>query len=105
MGVVLLYIPWFQPSTWIFQNETTNSILAGEGGQAQDALLPGQEGGGVREGEGEAEAVSLAAGEAAAEGALAGEGKEGAVQVGGEEDVVTVQIAREEKESEEVEVS
>ena len=77
--------------------------MTGESGQAQDALLPGQEGGGVREGEGEAEAVSLA-GEAATEGALAGEGKEGAVQVGGEKEAVTVQIAREEKESE-VEVS
>ena len=77
--------------------------MTGESGQAQDALLPGQEGGGVREGEGEAETVSFA-GEAATEGALAGEGKEGAVQVGGEEDAVTVQIAREEKESE-VEVS
>ena len=69
--------------------------MAGEGGQAQDALLPGQESGGVREGEGEAEAVSLA-GEAATEGALAVTGEEkaeGAIQVGGEEEAVTVQVA------------
>ena len=72
--------------------------MTGESGQAQDALLPGQEGGGVREGE--AEAFSLA-GKDATEGplAFAGEEEEGAIPVGGEEDEeVQVEIGGKEEE-------
>ena len=77
-------------------------VPEGEGRQAQDAVLPGQEGGGVREGEAEALAF---AGKDATEGTLAGEGEEGPIEIGGKKEEVQVEIGREEKEQEGIEVS